>query len=957
MYRFILSVSRIHIILILCVLYLSLSVNIVSASFYTSSIVPSSYRNIGTPEGILVLSDNNLWYADSTNYRIVKISPTGTILRTVGQQGTDEGEFQNTVKDITMDDDGNLYVLDYCHVTKMDSNGGYQKSWGSCGNGDVELSDAKGIVFSSADQVLYVSDSLNHRIKKYDLNGNLLLQFGENGTNNGQFIEPHGLGINQSGDLYVVDTNNHRVQSFSSDGVYLDSWGTNNIADPDYLQFPKDVVILSNNNLVVTSQNSQKIKILDGSNGSLIAEWGSLGSDSNQFQYPQYVASNPNNENLWVTDWGLKRLQQFDNTGSYVGIITNSGSSDGLFTTPYAVDFDNLGNMFVLDITGRVQKFNSEGTYQSTPIEGGLFGSSAYHIAISPLTQNIFVSEESKVSIFNSAGILLGTLGNHGENGANSGNGDFNQARGMAFDSTGNIYVTDLFNNRVQKFDPTQYDQVGGGYIGKWDFYYPENIYIDESNNIYVSAPNPEESADPSPQVVRKYDSNGVFQEDYLSQYGALDTEYWKISGIWIRDGKIYISDPNNDRLQVYNVSDKSWSETIGSHGAGSEQYDFLRYSRFNPISEALVVVDSGNHRLEIMNTGVKINNLIPSADVIKESDSNSLVSKPIDPTSPGASSLEASLYFGDYIVSDFTVNLTTDRNWESVNTIALPEESKALVVNLNPSDAPGISDTHSIYVVKQVGQNAVRVCTDAILIGDLTSDCVGYSLREGDSQLSSVTIDSIDYWKVTGLTGTGVLGQVEVVDVDSPTTSTSVTTTNTVHNSNFDTSCSYEQPVKVPDLFQIDTSSTSAKIFFSPADYDTYTISFSTNPDAIEHNATVTLYREGVQNYQVNLLKPGTTYYFKVRTQNGCATGNWSNIMSAVTPRQGLSNTIKWYRYGKKAVLQRILPLSITNIIHKEENIKQNPLISNKPPIASSQTSLNKEVQKTKKCFLWICW
>jgi len=73
------------------------------AKYYTSFNIPGAYENYGTPRDMVTLPDGNMWYADSTNSRIVKIDPTGAILRTVGRSGTDEGEFANTLTSITVD--------------------------------------------------------------------------------------------------------------------------------------------------------------------------------------------------------------------------------------------------------------------------------------------------------------------------------------------------------------------------------------------------------------------------------------------------------------------------------------------------------------------------------------------------------------------------------------------------------------------------------------------------------------------------------------------------------------------------------------------------------------------------------------------------------------------------------------------------------------------------------------
>jgi len=96
---------------------------------------------------------------------------------------------------------------------------------------------------------------------------------------------------------------------------------------------------------------------------------------------------------------------------------------------------------------------------------------------------------------------------------------------------------------------------------------------------------------------------------------------------------------------------------------------------------------------------------------------------------------------------------------------------------------------------------------------------------------------------------------------------------------------CANSAPASVPDLFQIDTNNSQATLYFTPlSDTATYFVSFSTQPGAEEHGAEVTLGREGVQNFTVDYLSPGTDYYFKVRGQRGCMPGGWSNIKVATT-------------------------------------------------------------------------
>lgn len=134
---------------------------------------------------------------------------------------------------------------------------------------------------------------------------------------------------------------------------------------------------------------------------------------------------------------------------------------------------------------------------------------------------------------------------------------------------------------------------------------------------------------------------------------------------------------------------------------------------------------------------------------------------------------------------------------------------------------------------------------------------------------------------ELSGFSIYAVLGDPVISNSSNSSSSSPQTNSSSSQSS---TSCSASKPATIPDLFQIDTTTTTAKLFFTPIDTNDFYISFSEAPDAEMHGAAATLAREGVQNYSVYLLKPHTTYYFKVRGQNGCMPGDWSNIMKINT-------------------------------------------------------------------------
>ena len=78
---------------------------------------------------------------------------------------------------------------------------------------------------------LFVSDGYgNSRVHKYAPDGAHVMSWGEPGTDPGQFNLPHNLVTDQDGTVYVADRENHRVQIFDGKGRYQGQW--NNLHRP-----------------------------------------------------------------------------------------------------------------------------------------------------------------------------------------------------------------------------------------------------------------------------------------------------------------------------------------------------------------------------------------------------------------------------------------------------------------------------------------------------------------------------------------------------------------------------------------------------------------------------------------------------------------------------------------------------------------------------------------------------
>jgi DNA-binding beta-propeller fold protein YncE len=100
-------------------------------------------------------------------------------------------------------------------------------------------------------------------------------------------------------------------------------------------------------NVFVVDAENHRIQKFD-TTGGFLGAWGSEGTGSGQFVYPQRVAVDENG-NVYVTDPDANRVQKFDGNGTYLADVGTGGQGDGFLFFPIGVATGRGGKVYVTD--------------------------------------------------------------------------------------------------------------------------------------------------------------------------------------------------------------------------------------------------------------------------------------------------------------------------------------------------------------------------------------------------------------------------------------------------------------------------------------------------------------------------------------------------------------------------------------------------------------------------------
>jgi hypothetical protein len=227
------------------------------------------------------------------------------------------------------------------------------------------------------------------RLFEFDRSGKFLREIGSDATGRPyNFLMPQGVKVDSQDNFWVVDRGSRMVVKFDPSGRVVLTLGRRPEAvgemgssagggagrggggapgagvPGDNFNQPTDVAWDAAGNIFVTDGYSNARVAKFDKNGRFAKSWGMTGAEPGQFNIPHSIAVDANG-NVYVADMGNKRIQVFDNNGTFKTQITNVGAPRAICISPGPHQFLYSSNSNPTEdpfLNGEIYKMELDGT-------------------------------------------------------------------------------------------------------------------------------------------------------------------------------------------------------------------------------------------------------------------------------------------------------------------------------------------------------------------------------------------------------------------------------------------------------------------------------------------------------------------------------------------------------------------------------------------------------------------
>ena len=269
---------------------------------YSGSGTAGTASMVDTPRGIAIDANGNLLIADQNNNRVRRLDRiTGSLTHVAGNgangyQG-DGGSAMSArlskPQDVALDSNGNLFIADmdnHC-IRRVDAVTGIITTYAGIGRGggfsgdgysaiSARLSKPQGVAVDGNGN-LFIADRDNHRIRRVDINGNIMTVAGTGtqgfsgdgaSATSANLNFPSGVAVDNSDILFIADSSNNRIRRVDSSGNISTVAGTGvngfsgdgGPATSAKLKNPFGVALDGSGNLLIADTGNNRIRKVNG---------------------------------------------------------------------------------------------------------------------------------------------------------------------------------------------------------------------------------------------------------------------------------------------------------------------------------------------------------------------------------------------------------------------------------------------------------------------------------------------------------------------------------------------------------------------------------------------------------------------------------------------------------------------------------------------------------------------